>query len=96
VIYSILLWLNKFTRVLQLEGYIHSPADPCVMIWIVKEITFSLLCYVDDSLLHAVDELNKQIEQLFLERTCIVYHASQQYVVLSLNAIYFRAKCSSH
>ncbi len=59
------LWFNKLTRVLRHEGYEPSPADLCVLRWIVGEKVYLLMIYVDDILILADYEEIDRIEKIF-------------------------------
>ncbi len=47
-----------------MQGYEHSPEDPCVMRWVVSK---KLLKYVGDILLLADDEEIDRMEKAFLD-----------------------------
>jgi len=44
------LWFKKLTKVLRCKGCEHSPTDPCVFRWIVRNRFVLLLIYVDEIL----------------------------------------------
>ncbi len=60
------LWFNKLTRVLHHDGYEHSPADLCVMRWIVSDRVILLMIYVDDILILSNDAEIERMEQISL------------------------------
>jgi hypothetical protein len=62
------LWFKKLTKVLRHEGYDHSPTDPCIMRWIVRDKIFLLLIYVDDIRIFA-DEADLKHIVSFLRRS---------------------------